>query len=98
MEFDTIQQYFYKLHSWLLLLLLLSLIIFISLYLKPMQGQHQIQQDPDLFFTIASIVVMLWLIMFVFSFKKIKSIRNDQGLRLKLEKYFRLTIVRYSLI
>jgi hypothetical protein len=30
--------------------------------------------------------------------KKIKSIRKDQGLRLKLEKYSDLTIVRYSLI
>jgi hypothetical protein len=78
--------------------MLLPLMTFIGLHLLPMKKPLDVSQQPDLFILYGSIVVALWLIMFIFFAKKIKTVRNDQGLRLKLEKYFRLTIVRYSLI
>jgi hypothetical protein len=45
---------------------------------------------------VTGIVISLWSFVFIFGIKKIKSARNGQGLRAKLEKYFLLTIVRYS--
>ena len=45
---------------------------------------------------VAGSVLVIWIVAYVFLNKKIKSARNGQGLRAKLEKYFALTIVRYS--
>jgi hypothetical protein len=78
--------------------MLLPLMTFMGLYFLPMKKPVDFHQQPDLFILCGSIVLALWLIMFIFFNKKIKTVRNDQGLRRKLEKYFRLTIVRYSLI
>jgi hypothetical protein len=46
----------------------------------------------------SGIVAISWAMMIFFFSKKIKSIPIGQGLRLKLEKYFRLTIVRYTMV
>jgi hypothetical protein len=97
MEFITISQYFYKLYNALLLVLLIPIFAFIFIYVwTPID----FYSSPVWPFRIAltSIVAVDWLAMLFFHFKKIKSIRNDQGLRIKLEKYFQLTIVRYTVI
>jgi hypothetical protein len=46
----------------------------------------------------SGIVAINWTMVLFFFPKKIKSIPIGQGLRLKLEKYFQLTIVRYRMI
>lgn len=96
MDFFTISQYFNKLFSVLLLILLLPIFVFCAIYLGSSFG------EPDQYSATAHVVVLPfvatdWLIIFFLFNKKIKSIPKDQGLRIKLEKYFRLTIVRYSL-
>lgn len=97
MDFLTIGQYFNKLFSALLVILLAPIVAFIVIYLGPGPA------DPDgtsltlSGFLMLAIVVIDWLIIFISFDKKIKSIRNGQGLRIKLEKYYRLTIVRYML-
>jgi hypothetical protein len=98
MQFDSIPQYFYKVYNTVLFIMLVPLLTFIAFYLLPMKRPIEFDEYPEQFITYASIVLTLWMIMFIFFNKKIKTLRNDQGLRRKLEKYFRLTIVRYSLI
>lgn len=96
MDFFTISQYFNKLFSALLLILLLPIVIFCAIYLQASFGEAN-HYSVAVHVLIMAIVATDWLIIFFFLNKKIKSIRKDQGLRFKLEKYFRLTIVRYSL-
>jgi hypothetical protein len=99
MEFVSISQYFYKMYNTVMFILLIPLITFTALYLMPHEGiPIAIAAYSDLFITCGCAVMILWLAMFFFFNKKIKTVRNDQGLRRKLEKYFELTIVRYILI
>jgi hypothetical protein len=97
MNFYTIAQYFYKLYIAVLVIVLLPIFAFVVTYtfLPPLTQMHS---SLYLLLLVTVIVVTDWFIVLVFLFKKIKSIRHHQGLRLKLEKYFRLTIVRYSFI
>lgn len=95
MKFITIGQYFYALYSALLLILLLPIFAFILSYLF---FEKASASSPALLFAFAGLAACDCLISFILFNKKIKSIRNHQGLRLKLEKYFRITIVRYILI
>jgi len=53
--------------------------------------------DPNFKWIVFGIVLLIWIASYIFVNKKIKSARNGQGLRAKLEKYFSLTIVRYSI-
>jgi lysylphosphatidylglycerol synthetase-like protein (DUF2156 family) len=97
MKFISIGQYFYKLYSAVLCIVLLPVLMFIIAYVfsAPVTpSQHSLL----LLLSLSVVVVSDWLIVLFFFNKKIKSIRHHQGLRLKLEKYFRLTIVRYMVI
>jgi hypothetical protein len=95
MEFTSINEYFYKFNSFLLIIMLMPIVGFIALYLQLTPGVND-QYISTTFVITASLIATTWLTIFVFFDKKIKSIRNAQGLRQKLEKYFRLTIVRFS--
>ncbi len=96
MDFTSINEYFYKLFSRLLLILLFPIFIFIWVYLQPPHLSLD-TGDPEFeLFSVLGVVTSFWIIVFIFFNKKIKTVRNGQGLRDKLEKYFRLTIVRYS--
>jgi len=97
MEFVSISEYFYKFSSRLLLILLLPILVFIYAYLQPVITPTDLAWHPTQLVLIGGIVLFVWALAFIFFNKKIKSIRNGQGLREKLEKYFRLTIVRYTL-
>jgi hypothetical protein len=95
MDFISIKEYFYKFYSILLLVILLPIVAFIFLYLQPSVLQTDFEYAPDSFILFSAVIILLWTMMFILFNKKIKSIRNRQGLRSKLEKYFQLTIVRY---
>jgi hypothetical protein len=97
MNFITISQYFYKLYNTIFLVLLIPLACFIVLYAQPL-GYTQPDDSSFLFYLSIAFTAFDWIIVIFLFDKKIKSIPNDQGLRVKLEKYFGLTIVRYSLI
>jgi hypothetical protein len=98
MEFTTITQYFYKLYSAVLLILLLPILAFITIYFQYFSLAGQQPQSLSLIIQTTGAVALTWIVMLLISFKKIKTIRNGQGLRAKLEKYFYLTIVRYMLV
>lgn len=97
MEFTSITEYFYKISSRLLLILLVPIFFFICIYLQPGIVSADLPQHPNPLAIVAGAVFIVWIGGFIFFNKKIKSIRNGQGLREKLEKYFRITIVRYTL-
>lgn len=97
MKFITIGQYFYTLYSVLLLILLLPIFCFIISY-SFLPRESFAAPPPTLLAGFAAIIACDWLISFILFNKKIKTVRNHQGLRLKLEKYFYITIVRYIVI
>jgi hypothetical protein len=95
MDFVSITEYFYKFSSRLLVMLLLPITAYIWLYMTPIKQSTDIDSNFNAF--LLATIGLLWIFNFILFNKKIKSIRNGQGLRIKLEKYFSLTIVRYSL-
>jgi hypothetical protein len=97
MDFITINEYFYKIASRLMLVLLLPITAFVLIYILPNENPAEQLLKQDRFVMVVSTVFLLWIFIFYFFNKKIKSIRNDQGLRKKLERYFGLTIVRYTI-
>lgn len=98
MTWISIGEYFYRLYTVVLLILLAPIFSFVFLYVNT---RTTLVDPPPWWITPSNsgafIIVVLMLQFLIFN-KKIKSIRKDQGLRLKLEKYFRLTIVRYTVI
>jgi hypothetical protein len=99
MDFITIKEYFYKFHSRLMLILLLPIMLFIGLYLQHSSSEtFKSYQSEHLMTTVIAVVVTIWSMYLVLHIKRIKSARNGKGLRQKLEKYFRITIVRYIVI
>ena len=95
MEFITITQYFNKLQAALFLLLLVPLLVFIALYFV----EDGTLPDSHWEYSIISAAVLTnWLVTMIISAKKIKSARNEQGLGAKLEKYFGITVVRFSFL
>lgn len=96
MHFITIGQYFNKLQSVLLFVLIAPLLVFIALYFR-VSGTPP-DPRPEYFILLPAIAGLDWLIAMVIFNKKIKSVRNAQGLGSKLDKYFQLTIVRYSIL
>jgi hypothetical protein len=98
MHYFTIGQYFNKLNIALMLLLLLQIVCFIAAYTIIALDLSAVDVASLTLLHMALIACITWLILFFLFLKRIKSIRNDQGLGLKLEKYFQLTIVRYSVL
>ncbi|MEX2232685.1 MAG: hypothetical protein WD824_11020 [Cyclobacteriaceae bacterium] len=96
MNFITITQYFNKLQIVLFSLLIVPLLVFIALYFF-VDG---ITPDPrkEYLVIISSAVLFDWLMATIIFNKKIKSVRKAQGLGPKLDKYFGVTIVRFSLL
>ncbi len=96
MEYFTIGQYFTKLNIRLLSIILILIVAFVAAYLLSAADP---ESKPWLTRTqVGCIIAADWTIMFLYYLKKIKSIAKDQGLGLKLTKFFYLTIVRYILI
>lgn len=96
MEFFTISQYFNKLQIALFLLLIMSLLAFSAVYLAV--GGMPPDPRPEYLIAIPGAAVLDWCAAMIIFSKKIKSLRHQQGLGAKLEKYFRLTIVRYAIL
>lgn len=96
MNFLTIGQYFNRLQSALLLILVVPLLIFSTLHLLTGGMPH----DPrsEYFIIICAAVLLDWFTALIIFNKKIESARNQQGLGAKLDKYFKLTVVRYSIL
>jgi hypothetical protein len=98
MQFNSIREYFYRCYSTVMLISLIPIVVFSALYLQPSSNSTSIEQEPILFAFFSAGTLVCWLTLAFYANKKIKSLRNRQGLREKLEKYFGLTIVRFLLL
>jgi hypothetical protein len=98
MKWITIGQYFYRLYIAVLSTLLVPIFSFVLVYLLPSVSDFGKRRAGSMLLLLSIIITAVLLIQFLIFNKRIKSIRKDQGLRLKLEKYFHLTIVRYRLL
>jgi hypothetical protein len=96
MNFFTIAQYFNKLNSVLFLLMMMPLLGFIAIYFFPNPSPAGPWDNTVI--GIFSLVTLGWILAKIRFDKKIKSVRNAQGLGTKLDNYFEITIVRYSFL
>jgi hypothetical protein len=97
MNFITISQFFNKLQSALLFILIVPLLVFIALYFH-VSGILSPAARTEYFIIFPALVFLDWFMAMIIFNKKIKSVRKEQGLGVKLEKYFQLTIVRFSIL
>lgn len=95
MNFLTISQYFNKLQILFFVLLILPLLVFITLYV--FVDKNSVVRF-EYYILIPSLALIEWMMAIIFFNKKIKSARAEQGLGAKLDKYFYITIVRYSFL
>jgi hypothetical protein len=98
MKHFTMSQYFNRINIALMMFLLIPILGFIAVYTVIALGTSSVTNQWLPLHYLIIIAATVWLLLLLFFFKRIKSIRNDQGLGLKLQKYFSLTIVRYILI
>lgn len=96
MNFITISQYFNKLQIVLFALLIAPLLVFISLYSFAPEFTSELPMQYIMI--IAAVALFDWLMAMIIFNKKIKSVRKAQGLGPKLDKYFAITIMRFSLL
>jgi hypothetical protein len=96
MTFINIRQYFNRLQIAVLFLLIVPLLLFIGLYLY-VSGMPPVRFS-KYFIVFPAIAFADWVMMMVMFNKKIKALRLASGLGLKLEKYFWLTVTRFSMI
>ena len=95
MEFDSIKEYFFKLRNALYFTLLIPLVLFIGiLYLYVGQWTIGVKQPLLIVSFLLFLMTVDWLIGILLFRTKLKKIRRRIGLRLKLEQYYWLTIVR----
>lgn len=96
MTFISISQYLNKLQILFFLLLMPPLLVFIALYFLFPDLPGETRAEYLIIIPLAALVDLV--LGMIISNKKIKSVRNAQGLGAKLDKYFRITIVRYSFL
>jgi hypothetical protein len=96
MSFISVQQYLNKLQIVYFILLIVPLSVFIALYF--FASEYSAVPRREYFIVIPLVAVAGWLLAIITFNKKIKSVRNLQGLGVKLQKYFNITIVRYSFL
>jgi hypothetical protein len=96
MNFISIHQYFNKLQIVFLILLIIPLLAFIALYF--LTPERLLAPRLELYIIVSLAAALDWILAMKIFNKKIKSVRNEQGLGAKLDKYFYITIVRYSFL
>ena len=95
MNFISVSQYLNKLQILFFVLLMAPLLVFITLYFFFPDNPVEPRKEYLIIIPFAAIDFILGMIIFN---KKIKSVRNAQGLGAKLDKYFEITIVRYGFL
>lgn len=101
MKYNSVAEYFYKLHSRLYALVLIPLLLFVVLYWKLKTGDIKgLSQDTDFNYLLllAFIVIVLvdWIASFLIFRRNLKSILTLGSLGDRLDRYYRFTILRFS--
>lgn len=95
MSFISMSQYLIRLQIWFLVLAIMPLLLFIALYL--IFPDYPAQPAEEYLMIILGAAFIDWPLAAILFNKKIKSARNEQGLGAKLDKYFQIAIIRYTL-
>ncbi len=100
MKYNSVPEYFYKLHSRLYALLLIPLLTFVALYWKMKTGDIKgLSQDTGFNYIILLVVIFIVLVDWVASFlifrRNIKSILTLGSLGDRLDRYYRFTLFRF---
>lgn len=103
MKYNSVPEYFYKLHSRLYALVLIPLLTFVILYWKMKTGDITALLQDEAFkqllllvFIIA--VLMEWIVSFFLFKKNLKSILTLGSLGERLDRYYTFTLIRFSLM
>lgn len=101
MKYNSVPEYFYKLHSRLYALVLIPLLLFVVLYWKMKTGDIKgLSQDSgfNYLLLLAFIVIVLvdWIAAFFIFRRNIKSILTLGSLGERLDHYHRFTLLRFS--
>lgn len=100
MKYNSVPEYFYKLHSRLYALLLIPLLTFVALHWKMKTGDIKgLSQDTGFNYIILLVVIFIVLVDWVASFlifrRNIKSILTLGSLGDRLDRYYRFTLFRF---
>lgn len=103
MKYNSVPEYFYKLHGRLYALLLIPLLTFVVLYWKLKTGEIKglLQgQGFNYIILLAILIIVLvdWVASFVIFRKNVKSILTLGSLGDRLDHYYRFTLLRFILI
>ncbi|HEY3430777.1 MAG TPA: hypothetical protein VGK39_08880 [Cyclobacteriaceae bacterium] len=104
MQYNSLREYFYKLHNLLYVIALVPLFVFLVLYWQMGLGNIEgvlktDERASQLVLIILSLIVVTdWTVsLFLFN-KGMKAIRTLGSLGSKLDRYFSFTIIRFALI
>jgi hypothetical protein len=103
MRYQTISEYFYKLYSILFLIVLVPLGVFVFSYVATQLGKpvHPLAGSASSAFVAygsVGVIVLDWIISVVFFNRSLRTVRTLAGLGERLDKYYSLTLVRFTLI
>lgn len=104
MKYNSLREYFYKLHSLLYALILLPLLAFIVLYWQMEAGnlagpfKQNDALHPILLSVLGFIAASDWAVSFFLFSRRLKFLRTLNSLGSKLDGYFVLTFIRSALI
>jgi hypothetical protein len=100
MKYSSLQEYFYKFQNVLYLLILLPLVAFTFLFIsKPQQPLGIEELQTNLINNILMIAVVVdWLLAIGLFNSMLRSVRKLASLGLRLERYYIITVIRFSIL
>src|SRR5258706_11667444 len=98
MKFTTLQEYFYKLRNILYLLVLIPLLAFIYLFISPVVSPFAMTREKSMLIMICLLLLVTidWFVASVLFYKKLIEVRQGTELRIKLERYYLIIILRFA--
>jgi hypothetical protein len=100
MKYASLQEFFYKLQNVLYLLILFPLLVFIFFFVYETYRPEAVSEEQRSTIYVALlvfIVIDLSVASFIF-YRNLKAIRKIASLGLRLEKYYAITVLRFSLV
>ena len=104
MHYNSLREYFYKLHNLLYGIVLIPLLAFVVLYWQMQAGNVEGVLKSDEFLNqvmviaLSFLVLVDWSISFVLFNRGLKATRTLDSLGKKLDRYFSFTVLRFALV
>lgn len=102
MKYNSVAEYFYKMHARLYALVLVPLLTFVVLYWIKSGESRGLLQDTGLSYLLLlvfmAVVLAEWIVSFFIFKMNIRSILTLGSLGERLDHYYRFTLIRFSFI